>query len=52
MRITTFTRWKGFKRHAANFKDEFLLVRSSKFIETESALSDLFAHNLMYHFPC
>ena len=52
MRISTLSRWREFKRHTVNIKNQFLRVQLSKLVEAVSALSDPFAVDLMYHFLC
>ena len=52
MQISTVSRWREFKGHTINIKDEFLRVQLSKLVEAVSALSDPFAADLMYHFSC
>ena len=52
MRISTLSRWREFKRHTVNIKNKLLRVQLSKLVEAVSALSDPFAADLMYHFPC
>ena len=50
--VSTLMRWREFKRHAVNIKDELLRVQLSEFAEVVSAFSDPFAIDLMYPFPC
>ena len=52
MQISTLSRWRRFKRHTVNIKDELLRTQLSKLVEAVSARSDPFAADLMYHFPC
>ena len=52
MRISTLQRWRDFKRHTINNKDELLDVLLCKLFDAVSALSNPFPVNLMYHFPC
>ena len=52
MRISTLSRWREFKRHTVNIKNQLLRVQLSKLVEAVSALSDPFAVDLMYHFLC
>ena len=52
MRISTLSGSREFKRHTVTIKDELLCFQLSKLVEAASALSDPFAADLMYHFPC
>ena len=52
MRMSTLSGWWEFERHTVNIKDELLRVQLSKLFEAVCALSDSFAGDLMYHFPC
>lgn len=51
-RINTHSAWLSFKRHTVLIEDEELRDRLSRLVESTSALSDLFATDIMYHHNC